>query len=120
MSQYPSLIPAFTSTEFLNSVARCSATSEYPTFIFCRQSCRRYENSFTEKPYFVTNSAFIWSFFVLFHLELEQRDVEIVFPHGEVEEEIYMKQPKAFTVSGKENYVCRLKKSLYGLKQAPR
>jgi len=34
--------------------------------------------------------------------------------------EIYMKQPEGFEVSGKENLVCRLKKSLYGLKQAPR
>ncbi|RDX74745.1 hypothetical protein CR513_45467, partial [Mucuna pruriens] len=31
-----------------------------------------------------------------------------------------MKQPDGFQISGKEDYVCRLKKSLYGLKQAPR
>jgi len=31
-----------------------------------------------------------------------------------------MKQPEGFVVSGKEQLVCRLKKSLYGLKQAPR
>ncbi|GAU22987.1 hypothetical protein TSUD_98150 [Trifolium subterraneum] len=35
-------------------------------------------------------------------------------------EEIYMKQPDGFQVKGKEDYVCRLRKSLYGLKQAPR
>ncbi|GAU50368.1 hypothetical protein TSUD_284660 [Trifolium subterraneum] len=33
---------------------------------------------------------------------------------------IYMKQPDGFLVKGKEDYVCRLRKSLYGLKQAPR
>ena len=31
-----------------------------------------------------------------------------------------MEQPKGFRVRGKEDYVCRLKKSLYGLKQAPK
>jgi hypothetical protein len=37
-----------------------------------------------------------------------------------LEEEIYMQQPQGYEVKGKENLVCRLKKSLYGLKQAPR
>ena len=40
--------------------------------------------------------------------------------HGELEEEIHMKQPEGFVVPGKEQLVCRLKKSLYELKQAPR
>ena len=31
-----------------------------------------------------------------------------------------MKQPEGFVVPGKEDYVCKLKKSLYGLKQSPR
>ena len=31
-----------------------------------------------------------------------------------------MQQPDGYQVSGKENFVCRLKKSLYWLKQAPR
>ena len=31
-----------------------------------------------------------------------------------------MQQPDGYQVSGKENLVCRLKKSQYGLKQAPR
>ena len=31
-----------------------------------------------------------------------------------------MAQPHGFEVKGKENLVCKLKKSLYGLKQAPR
>ena len=31
-----------------------------------------------------------------------------------------MNQPKGFIVLGKEQCVCRLKKSLYGLKQTPR
>jgi hypothetical protein len=31
-----------------------------------------------------------------------------------------MQQPHAYEVKGKENLVCRLKKSLYGLKKDPR
>ena len=31
-----------------------------------------------------------------------------------------MQQPQGYEVKGKENLVCRLKKSLYGLKQAPK
>ena len=53
-------------------------------------------------------------------LEIEQIDVKTTFLHGDLEEEIYMEQPEGFKVDGKENFVCKLKKSLYGLKQAPR
>ena len=54
------------------------------------------------------------------NLEVEQMDVKTAFLHGDLEEEIYMEQPEGFLEKGKEDYVCRLKKSLYGLKQAPR
>ncbi|KAE8654393.1 hypothetical protein F3Y22_tig00117048pilonHSYRG00173 [Hibiscus syriacus] len=54
------------------------------------------------------------------NLHLEQLDVKTVFLHGDLEEEIYMRQPEGFIEADKKNLVCRLKKSLYGLKQAPR
>ncbi|WVZ00881.1 hypothetical protein V8G54_026950 [Vigna mungo] len=53
-------------------------------------------------------------------LEIEQLDVKTTFLHGDLKEEIYMKQLEGFEEPGKEHLVCRLKKSLYGLKQAPR
>ena len=53
-------------------------------------------------------------------LESEQLDVKTTFLHGNLEEEIFMEQPKGFKKLGTKNLVCRLKKSLYGLKQSPR
>ena len=53
-------------------------------------------------------------------LEVEQLDVKTTFLHGDLEEEIYMQQPEGFEVKGKENLVCKLRKSFYGLKKAPR
>ena len=54
------------------------------------------------------------------NLEVEQLDVKTAFLHGDLEEEIYMQQLRGFEVKGKENLVCKLKKTLYGLKKAPR
>jgi len=41
-------------------------------------------------------------------LKVEQMDVKTAFLHGDLEEEIYMKQPDGFLVEGKEDHVCRL------------
>ena len=53
-------------------------------------------------------------------MHIHQMDVETAFLNGRLEEEIYMEQPEGYVEPGKENLVCRLKKSLYGLKQSPR
>lgn len=46
-------------------------------------------------------------------------DIKTAYLYGELQEEIYMKQPPGFT-NNNPNNVCRLKRSLYGLKQAAR
>jgi hypothetical protein len=55
-----------------------------------------------------------------FDLEMHQMDVKTTFLNGDLEERVYMKQPKGFIMEGKEDMGCRLKKSIYGLKQASR
>ena len=53
-------------------------------------------------------------------LLVHQMDVVSAFLNGELKEEIYMQQPPGYVQSGKEEVVCKLRKSIYGLKQFPR
>ena len=55
-------------------------------------------------------------------LKLYQMDVTTAFLNGELKQEVYMymKQLEGYVVQGKEDLVCKLKKSIYGLKQSPR
>ena len=52
--------------------------------------------------------------------EIWKMDVKTTFLNGELEEDIYMKQPKGFITLGQEHMVCKLHRSIYGLKQASR
>ena len=54
------------------------------------------------------------------NLEIHQMDVKTTFLNGDLDEEIYMEQPKGFIVPGQLKKVFQLVKSLYGLKQAPK
>jgi hypothetical protein len=68
----------------------------------------------------LTSIRFMLSVAAAFDFEVEQMDVKKTLLHGDLEEEIYVKQPEGFAVKGKKELICKLKKSLYGLKQSPR
>jgi len=67
----------------------------------------------------MTSIGTILSLVVVEDLHLGLLDVKTTFINGDLYEEIYMHQSQGYEVKGKENLVCRLKKSLYGLKQSP-
>nr|GFA76151.1 zinc finger, CCHC-type [Tanacetum cinerariifolium] len=52
-------------------------------------------------------------------LVIHQMDIKTAFLNGDLDEEIYMKQPEGFMMP-RHSKVCKLKKSLYGQKQAPK
>jgi len=47
-------------------------------------------------------------------------NVKTPFLHGDLEEEIYMKNAIGFVVKGNKELVYKLKRSLYGLKKSPK
>src|SRR3954468_23395170 len=55
-----------------------------------------------------------------FDYEIWQMDVKTAFLNGNIEEELYMIQPKGFVDPKDANKVCKLQRSIYGLKQASR
>lgn len=49
-----------------------------------------------------------------------QLDIKSAFLNGELQEEVYVKQPIGFVINGSESKVYKLKMALYGLREAPR
>ena len=54
------------------------------------------------------------------NLELVLVDIKTALLHGELDEEIFMDQPKGFRSEGQKSEVFRLMHSIYGLKQSSR
>jgi Reverse transcriptase (RNA-dependent DNA polymerase) len=52
------------------------------------------------------------------HWHITSVDVKTAFLYGELDEELYMEQPKGFKTKGQEHKVLRLKHTIYGLCQA--
>src|SRR3954462_9393691 len=55
-----------------------------------------------------------------FDYEIRKMDVKTAFLNGDIEEELYMIQPKGFVDPKDADKVCKLQRSIYGLKQASR
>jgi histone deacetylase 1/2 len=62
----------------------------------------------------------VLSLAVSFGWTLRQLDVQNAFLHGNLEEEVFMRQPPRYESKTHLHFVCKLDKALYGLKQAPR
>nr|GEW69835.1 zinc finger, CCHC-type [Tanacetum cinerariifolium] len=68
----------------------------------------------------ITSIRVLFALASIYNLPIHQMNVKTAFLNGDLDEEVYMKQPEGFVLPGHENKVLKLKKSLYGLKQAPK
>ncbi|KAJ9567197.1 hypothetical protein OSB04_003163 [Centaurea solstitialis] len=66
----------------------------------------------------VTSISFMLGIATTRNLQIHQMDVKTCLLNEDLEEEIYMEQPKGFVAQGKENKVGKLVNTLHGLKQA--
>nr|GEZ36898.1 zinc finger, CCHC-type [Tanacetum cinerariifolium] len=67
----------------------------------------------------ITTIRLLLALAAIHNLVIHQMDIKTTFLNGDLDEEVYMKQPEGFVMPGNEHKVCKLVKSLYGLKQAP-
>nr|GEW63272.1 zinc finger, CCHC-type [Tanacetum cinerariifolium] len=68
----------------------------------------------------ITTIRLLLALAAIHNLVIHQMDVKTAFLNGDLEEEVYIKEPKGFVMPGNEHKLCKLVKSLYGLKQAPK
>ena len=96
------------------SVERCKA--RLVAQWYSQEKGLNYDETFS----FVVTSESIRSVIALVSkndLKMHQLDETTAFLNGELEEEVYVKQPESFVVECQEHLVC---KGLFGLKQSPR
>ena len=55
-----------------------------------------------------------------FDMDVHQMDVNSAYLNGDIDADIYMKQPEGYIDPNHPNKVCKLRKGLYGLKQGAR
>ncbi|RDX58241.1 hypothetical protein CR513_62453, partial [Mucuna pruriens] len=71
--------------------------------------CKKTFSTISKKDYL----RIVLTLVTYYDLELYQMDVKTAFLNGDLEEEVYMDQPKGFVSIRKESLVYRLKKSIY-------
>ena len=77
-----------------------------------------YSNTFSSLAKLTSFHLFI-SLAASYDWDFHQLDIKNVFLNGDLQEEVYMKQPPGFVAQGEIGKVCRLQKFLYDLKQSP-
>ena len=97
-----------------SSVERCKA--RHVAQGYSQEKGLNYDETFSP----IVRSESFRSVIVLASKNVHQLDVTTAFLNGELEEEVYVKQPEGFVVEGQEYLVYKLKRSLYGLKQSSR
>ena len=75
----------------------------------------------TFSPTLRITSLHLWlAISIYLSLEVHHVDIETTFLHGDLEETIYMEQPKMMENDNYPDYVYKLYTPMYGLKQSPR
>ncbi|GJS16711.1 zinc finger, CCHC-type containing protein [Tanacetum coccineum] len=68
----------------------------------------------------ITTIRLLLALAAIHNLVIHQMDVKRAFLNGDLEEEVYMKQPEGIVMPGNDHKACKLVKSLFGLKLAPK
>jgi hypothetical protein len=55
-----------------------------------------------------------------YDLEMEQLDFDTTIMNGDIQDDVYMRQPQGFVLTDTPTHVCKLKKGFNGIRQTPR